>query len=1046
MRKLTFLWACLFLIGVGLVNAQSKSLSGKVLSAEDGQPVIGASVMVKGTTTGTITGVDGGFTLSIPGSAKTLVISYVGMKTMEVEAKSGMIVKLESDALAIDEVVVVAYGTQSTRKVASSISTVKGDAMKDASNTSLDQALQGRTSGVQITSPAGVVGQPPIVRIRGVNSITSGTSPLYVIDGVPVNTGDFGSLGQANGLSDLNPSDILSMDVLKDAAAAAMYGSRGANGVILITTKTGSRDRVKVSYDGWFGVTTPTNFMEVMNAQQYVDFKNAAVKNRWGIDNRNIATGTTLTDGRKSFNLMNDANGNVIDSKWRDVIFQDGFTQNHTVSISGGGDKSQFYLSTNYIGQDGMVIGDKYNRLSVKANANVNVTDYLKIGSSVNASSSDNRAVDAARAGSNFAVGGFPRMGLINAPNIRIYNDDGTPYYDPNGGLGYGPNTVRNTYSNPAQLVEQSNFTGTSVDRLIASFYGEIKPLKGLTIKTQYGIDNARVEDQLFWSPLHGDGFNDNGYASNMASHIKQWTWTNTANYGFSVGDHSFDLLAGTEATEYSYSRWGIEKLDLTDVKFIDEQATFLTDNAAGDYLGSNSLVSYFGRLNYDFKSKYILSVNYRRDGYSGLGEKWGNFGGIAGAWRISDEEFFADIKNIFDDVKIKSSWGVVGNSDVGSYPAKSFYSSYYYGDAGIYSLGQTGDSKLKWESTQKFDLGLNFNFFKKVSIEVDYYQAKTKDLVLAVPQAPSKGIPGGSIKTNAGKMENSGVEFTIGADVIKTKDFTWNTSFNLTTNKNIVTGLADGVEEILAGDASGLETTNKTIVGKSIGQLYLYPTRGIDPETGRRVFVTPDNEEVLFKYEQGLGFYYRDGTEYTGDIEQVVSGNTLPTYYGGWTNNLKYKNFDLNLFFQFSGGNKIYNGTKATTSDNRYWNNSIDVLNNYWTPERKNATYALPIYGDNYSNGSAMPISDWMEDGDYIRLKNVVLGYSLDNKYLPKAIGISALRVYLQAQNLFVITKYTGLDPEALTNVQSYNLAGGTDKNTMPQARVLTVGLNVTF
>ena len=581
-------------------------------------------------------------------------------------------------------------------------------------------------------------------------------------------------------------------------------------------------------------------------------------------------------------------------------------------------------------------------------------------------------------------------------------------------------------------MVEQSNFTGTSVDRLIASFYGEIKPLKGLTIKTQYGIDNARVEDQLFWSPLHGDGFNDNGYASNMASHIKQWTWTNTANYGFSVGDHSFDLLAGTEATEYSYSRWGIEKLDLTDVKFIDEQATFLTDNAAGDYLGSNSLVSYFGRLNYDFKSKYILSVNYRRDGYSGLGEKWGNFGGIAGAWRISDEEFFADIKNIFDDVKIKSSWGVVGNSDVGSYPAKSFYSSYYYGDAGIYSLGQTGDSKLKWESTQKFDLGLNFNFFKKVSIEVDYYQAKTKDLVLDVPQAPSKGIPGGSIKTNAGKMENSGVEFTIGADVIKTKDFTWNTSFNLTTNKNIVTGLADGVEEILAGDASGLETTNKTIVGKSIGQLYLYPTRGIDPETGRRVFVTPDNEEVLFKYEQGLGFYYRDGTEYTGDIEQVVSGNTLPTYYGGWTNNLKYKNFDLNLFFQFSGGNKIYNGTKATTSDNRYWNNSIDVLNNYWTPERKNATYALPIYGDNYSNGSAMPISDWMEDGDYIRLKNVVLGYSLDNKYLPKAIGISALRVYLQAQNLFVITKYTGLDPEALTNVQSYNLAGGTDKNTI--------------
>jgi len=1045
MRKLTFLLACLILVSIGLVNAQSKSISGKVFSADDGQPVIGATVMVKGTTVGTITGTDGEFKISLQGAAKNLLISYVGMKTIDVEAKDNMVVKLESDTRLMDEVVVVAYGSQSTKKLASSITTVKGESMKDASNTSLDQALQGRSSGVQITSPAGVVGQPPIVRIRGVNSITSGTSPLYVVDGVPITTGDLGLVGQANGLADINPNDILSLDVLKDAAAAAMYGSRGANGVILITTKSGSRDRVKVNYDAWFGVSTPTNFMEVMNAQQYVDYKNAAVKNRYGTDAKNLTTGAILTDGTKAFNLMKDANGNIIDSKWRDAIFQNGFTQNHTVSVSGGNDKSQFYISTNYVDQQGMVIGDKYNRLGVKANANVNVTNFFKLGANINASTSGNSAVDAARAGSNFAVGGFPRMGLINSPNIPIYNSDGTPYYDPTGGLGYAANTVKSTYSNPVQLVKQGNFSSTGVDRLIASFYGEIKPFTGLTLKTQYGIDNARIEDKLFWSPLHGDGFSDNGYASNAASHNSQWTWTNTATYDFAINDHSVNILLGTEASETNYSSWGIEKLDLTDIKFLDEQATFLTDNAVNDNLYSNSLVSYFGRINYDYKSKYILSVNFRRDGYSGLGQKWGNFGGVAGAWRLSEENFFSGIKNILDDVKIKSSWGVVGNTDIGSYASKSYYSSYFYGGSGVYTLGQTGDSKLKWESTQKFDIGTTFQLFKKVNFEVEYYKTNTQDLVLNVPQAPSKGIPGGSIQTNVGKMENSGIEITISAEVIKTKDFSWNTSLNFTTNKNVVTALADGVTEILGGDYSGLETTNKTVVGQSVGQLYLYPTRGIDKETGRRIFVTPDNKEVLYEFEKG-GWFNRDGTKYTGTIEQVLAGNTLPTYYGGWTNNFKYKNFDLNLFFQFSGGNKIYNGTKATTSDNRYWNNSIDVLNNYWKPDRKDATYALPIYGDNGSNGSKYAITDWVENGDYVRLKNVILGYTLDSNILPKSIGISALRFYLQAQNLFVITKYTGLDPEALTNVRNYNLAGGTDKNTMPQARIISLGVNVTF
>lgn len=1056
-KRVMLILSCLFL-SIGFIVAQTTRINGTVVDS-NGEPVISASVVVKGTTIGTVTDLDGKFSINVPEGNKTLVFTLVGMKTVEARASQDMKIVMENNDQLLDDVVVVAYGTQSSRTVASSISTVRAAAIKDVPNVSFDQMLQGRAAGVQITTPSGAVGQSPVVRVRGVNSITSGTEPLYVVDGMPIVSGDVASMGNSNALADINPSDILSMEVLKDASAAALYGSRAANGVILITTKKGSKGKLKVSYDGYFGFGQKTGFYDMLNAQEYVDFKNMTVRNRYGTDLVSGLPSNTFKKseyGDKAFNLMSQPGGGYYDSDWSKSAFQTGMTQSHTVSFSGGSDIVQYYVSANYMDKEGIVKGDKYDRYGFKTNITANATNWLRLGADINATSTKTSFVDAARNGSNFSVGGFPRMALINAPNIPIYDENGSPYGG-KGGLGYGPNAVNSTFSNPAKILEIGNGIDTESNRVLSNFFGEIKPISGFTARTQFGLDYNKVEDIRFWSPLQGDGVNAGGLANGYSATYKRWTWTNTLNYNLSINkNHHFDFLLGSEISEYRFNYWTTQRTGLQDDQFTGIEAPF-TNATAGGNIGENALASFFGRVNYDFAYKYILSFNYRRDGFSALGanNKWGNFGGVSVAYRISEEPFFESLKGFVEDFKIKGSFGVVGNTNIANYASKSYYTSYNYGTSGVYQLNQVGDPNLKWESSNKYDIGFNTTFLDRFTLDFDYYLTKSKDLILDVPQAPSKGIPGGVITTNVGEMKNSGVELTLGVDVIKKGDFNWSTSFNITTNKNEVVSLAPGVNNILGADASNLEISSITVPGKSIGQVYVFPTAGVDEKTGRRVFIGTNGERVLASYGQnpitgataGSIFWNEDGTPFEGDIKQEMYGGSLPTWYGGWSNNLSYKRFDLSLFFQFSGGNKIYNGTHATVSDMRYWNNSKDLLNNYWTPDRRDAKYPIPVYGDNVSNGSAYQISDWVEKGDYLRLKNVSLGYAFDtNKPWAKRLGISGLRVFAQAQNLFVITGYSGMDPEALTNVASPTLAGGTDKNTLPQERTYTFGLNLTF
>ena len=1031
--------------------AQSE-LTGHIVDANTNEPLIGASVTVKGNKQeGVVTDVDGNFTLSTKENAPLkLKIEYIGYRPIDIEvydAEEPIEVQLKENSRFLNEVVVIGYGTQKRENVASSISSINNNSFKDVPVTSLDQVLQGRASGVSLTTPSGNVGQAPIVRVRGVASITSGTQPLYIVDGVPIQTGSNAQVGDVNALADINSDDILSIDVLKDAAAAAVYGSRAANGVVLITTKKGQQGTAKVSYNGWVGIANAAKFFDVMNAQQYVDYKNLAVKNRYGTDEISLTNGYTSKYGNKAFNLIKNADGSYVDTKWRDYVLRTGLQQNHTVSISGGTDKVLYYASGNFNKQSGILKGDEYRKTGLTANVSAQANKWLKVGFSGTGSVSKQQTGDRSRKGELVSYSGFTRLALSDAPNIPAYAEDGSPYQE-GGRLGYGPNTIQFPLTNPIGVLQSGSVIKTEDTRLIGNVFAEITPIKGLTLRTQYGADYMKIEDRNFFAATTVEGVEQNGTAENYSIRSRQYTWTNTANYNFSIGSHHFDVLAGIESYSKTFDQWGAEKSGLNESKFNFFEGPFSNIVSSDSKITESELLSYLARVNYDYDSRYIFSVNFRRDGFSALSKnnRWGNFGGVSAAWDVSREKFFKPLKDILANFHLKASWGIVGNTNIDEYAAKSFYSSSYYGNNGSYVIGQIGDSEnLKWESSEKWNIGFSTDLFNKVNVSLEYYTTNSSDLILAVPVAPSKGVPGNSIISNAGKMSNRGIELGINALLISTKDFSWSTAFNLTTNRNRVEKLSDGVQEIISTGLS--ETTNITVPGKSIGQLYLYPTGGIDEKTGRRIFYGEDGTKVLLEFEKEGKFFTEDGQPYSeSKIKRVIAGNTLPTFYGGWSNNFTYKNFDLSLLFQFSGGNKIYNGTKATMSDVRWWNNSKDVWDNYWTPERTNAKYAKPIWGDNYSNGSALPITDWVENGDYIRLKNISLGYTFGKLPFLQKAGISKLRVYAQAQNLFVITGYEGLDPEVLSNTNSANLNGGTDHNTAPQARTFTFGINVTF
>jgi TonB-linked SusC/RagA family outer membrane protein len=1048
---LNFLWV-LIIVGSN-AYAQTRTVTGTVTGKDDGLPLPGVSVVVKGTKVGTQTNVNGAYSIKVPEGNYSLVFSFVGYASKAVPASGSTVnVSLASSASELGEVVVTGYNVQSRKNFTGSAAHIDAAAFADKPVVSFDQALGGQAAGVNATMANGVLNNPPVIHIRGVNSLSLSSDPLYIVDGLPIVTSNLGgasSTGSAglgnsaanNPLSDINPEDIESVEILKDAASTAIYGSRAANGVIVITTKKGKKGKTKVTYSGWYSWNSPLNQPKVLNAEQYVTLKNEARTNA-GLS--------------AAFSLQQNPDGSTIDTKWADYAYRTGQSQNHNVSISGANDQTSYFISANYSKQDGFIVKNDFSRKGVRANVQHQLLKHVTIGANFAYTNTFNSGVNSGSlTGQAYNTGGLGRLAVLLPPNLGAYNADGS--YNINTatnsiglqkGIGGG---ITISYYNMVPLIDLDRFTSQNNDAT-GNVFAEIELLKGLKLKTNYSMQYLNVTNETFENPLHGDGYTVNGLAQNTQQQYKVADWTNTLTYNKTVGGFSVSALAGYEKIDNSADNWGSQETGISDPFYTSYQGGFNTFNPAGNNQYTTSFLSYFSNVNFDYKKKYLLSGSFRRDGLSQLatGNKWGSFGGGSAGWVISEEEFFKNsaIANTFSDVKLHGGYGVVGNSNgLSPYAALSTYGSNLYGSLPTLNYSQAGNSQLKWETSDKTDVGLSFALLKgRISFDADYYYNNVNGLIQSAKQAPSTGIPGGTINANIGTMYNKGFELSATFKAITYKAFSWTTNVNFSYNKNKVTSLANGNSDVYGSTAS-LETSNITRVGYSIGSILAVPTVGVNPANGERIFVNRFGKQVQYLQNGSPSKWtYLDGTTapaIDGIADGVVAGNAIPKYFGGWNNTFTYKNFDLTANITYSGGNKIYYGTRATLLDQRFWNNTTEVLAR-WTTPGQITDIPRVVYGDNYSNGSAIPITDNVESGAYAKLKVVALGYRIPTKLVQK-IGISSIRIYGQAYNLATITKYKGSDPEVSSNGNS-NTAPGDDRNSVPSARTFMFGINVGF
>lgn len=1043
-------------------QAQNRTISGRV-AGSDGGPLPGVTVVVKGGTQGTSTDAEGRYTLSVPSTASKLVFSFIGYESQEIAIgdQSSINATLKAGTTGLDEVVVVGYGTQSRRDLTGSVATVSAAQIANRPVQSFEQALQGQAPGVNVTTPNGLLNNPPVIRVRGVNSISLSSQPLFVIDGIPAFSGNNSAVGAVpnNPLSNVNPQDIESVEVLKDASAAAIYGSRAAGGVVLVTTKKGKRGQSRLSVDSWAGWTRPVRLIDVLNAEQYMEIKNEGVRNL----NANRPGATPAVEGFRPFL---DANGNAVDTRWYDYVYRTGFSTSNTINFSGGTEKTTYYASVGYTDQKGMLRKNEFKRASARLNLDQRLFKTFSIGMRVGYANNRNLSPNSGSVGDGaFGTGGLGRLPLVLPPNVSPYNNDGTLSINA-AGIGSGANINPLTgnplpinFYNPIVDLENNYFQSES-NEIQGSVYANWEIVKGLTANTTFGINNIAFEDRSFQTPLAGDGQSLGGSAFNFYRTNRRWNWQNTLQYDRTFGEaHGFSLLVGGEQQLTATERWGAQRTGVADPYFDLFQGGFANIAPSGNFQGENYLVSYFSRLNYDFKKKYLLTATARRDGYSAFAEKWGNFFGASAGYVLSEEDFWKNSSALapISFLKFTGSFGEVGNNQgISDFGFLDTYNSGFYGAPPAVFFNNSGNPNLTWETSRKTDAGLSFGLLdNRISGDFTYYRNFVDNLILRVPQSLSRGIPGGGLPgdfldtntflANVGSMRNTGIELNLRADAIRTPSFTWTVSGNLTTLKNRVLELATEGQRI--GTAtSNLETANFTEVGRSVGEILAVPTTGINPDNGRRIFRKADG--TLVQYDHlGTGWTRVDNGAPTTTPSQLTDGQyygpVLPKWFGGIDNTFRYRNFDLGVFIQYSGGNYIYNGTRAGLHDQRFWNNATSIMDR-WTETNRNAEWPRVVYTDNISNGSALVISSNVEKGDFARLRNVVLGYTFNTELLGK-LRMSSLRVYGQVQNAALLTRYKGIDPEISSNGAN-NTGAGVDRNSIGQARVFTAGLNLGF
>lgn len=728
MKRLTYLLLCLF-ASIAFATAQTAKVTGTVISAEDDGPIIGASIVVAGTTIGTVTDHNGAFTLDVPSNAQKLIISYIGMKSVEVTVKPIIKVSMESDSQNLDEIVVVGYGTQRKKDVTSAISKVGGEDLANLAAPSFDTQLAGRAAGVQVTTPSGVLGSGPQFKVRGMSTISASSQPLFIIDGMPLAVGDnsSGSTGMGmlyaeyNAMSDINPNDIESIEILKDGAATAIYGSRAANGVILITTKKGSKGRTSVNYDGYITAASPAKLHDLLGAKDFVTIANEKYEN-WGMKGQAVY----------------DPNGP--DTNWNDYIFRTGFQHNHSLSASGGTDKSQYYVSLGFTEQEGIVRANDLNRLSLKADLTQQATKWFRIGLN---GQMTRTIMNGVMNGEN-SLGGVGFAGTRMLPNVDVYNPDDPTGYNIDAenrkALGRGGNLsyIDNGVQNIVWALD-NNVNRTTNTRVIGGGWGEITFMDGLTFKTQAGLDIANVRDYMYWDTESGDGYGYGGLIEEVNSTYATWNWQNVLN--FTRTFNSVHNLTATAVQEYTHSE--TEYMDgsvyeLSDPFFSEHiiSNTFGQKDVGG-WKSENGLASYMFRANYNYDSKYYIGASIRYDGLSKLPKdtRWGTFWGASAAWRLSREKFWteAPVNEWFNDLRLRASYATIGNSALGSdYPYLGTYGAKLVGPMAGIAWNVMGNNNLKWETTETFDIGLDGALFNnRMTFEIAYWQKNSKDLVL---------------------------------------------------------------------------------------------------------------------------------------------------------------------------------------------------------------------------------------------------------------------------------------------------------------------------
>jgi TonB-linked SusC/RagA family outer membrane protein len=922
---------------------------------------------------------------------------------------------------------------------------IKGADLANLATPSFDQQLGSRIAGVQVTVGNGIMGAAPRIRIRGQNSISGGGSPLIVIDNVPMISGALNTFN--NALADLNPADIESYEVLKDGAATAIYGSRAANGVILITTKRGKKGKTKVSYDTWIATASAAKRFDLLNAEQFVAINNEKV--RW--NNPNAAPQFSMRPDGQSFD-------------WQDEVFRKGFQQNHNISFSGGSDGTSYFFSGGYTELQGHVVSNDMKRFTFRGNIDQKVNKYLNLGVSLSLTKTENAGLNTGRnslSGNIFAATRlFPNVDPLNPAHPTGYSIDfATP-----SALDRGPNLnpVENNVPNIAFVLKNNKQTSTNY-RVISNAYAElvIPQVEGLKLRTQYAVDVLNNRGFSYLDPRHGDGISAVGSVTESNSDITRWNWQNTLNYDHLFNDaHRVNVVLGNEYQSQVSRGFSANATALSSGFFGENgivSGTFTTPAVTGSSTPTG-FDSFFGRVSYGFKDRYLASFSIRNDGLSSLPKETrrGTFLGGSLGWRISGEEFFKNIAalSFINDFKIRGSYAEVGNDDIGAFPYLSLLGSAQYGSQNGVALGingLVGNPALKWEKSAKTNIGLDLAFLdSRFTITFDYYRNNVSQLVLQTPTPPSMGIPNNTIAQNVGALYNQGIELRVVANILNPKGesdkLSWTVDANLTTNKNQVTELYSG-QDILFPN-------NINRVGSPVGALFGVQFEGVNTANGNPIYRRINGELVQLNINNNTYVAYNPAepnnvttaltTAFSPAAERVILGQTNPAWFGGISNTLRYKGFDFEVFARYSGGNKIMNVTRVDLLTLTRTNNGTEILDRWTTPGQVTNVPRLRTQNDNSNYLSGITNSQFVEKGDFLRVQNIILGYTFPQSLIQK-LNVSRIRVYGQIQNVLTWTKYRGLDPEVNANGDT-NSQFGVDANTNPLARVFTFGLNIGF